>query len=127
MSIFKIVIPGRFPSLNEYINACRSRPQAGAKMKVDSELRISEVLKSHLTRPLTFPIELDYEFFEPSKRRDKDNIASFFHKVFMDSLVTSGLLPDDGWDYVDGWKDYFGIDKEDPRVEVTIYEAGESF
>ena len=35
------------------------------------------------------------------------------------------LLPNDGWGEVDNWTCRFGIDKDNPRIEVTVYEQGE--
>lgn len=54
-----------------------------------------------------------------------DNVSAFGRKVIQDALVVAGKLKNDGWDNIRGFCDDFAIDKEKPRIEVTIYEAGE--
>ena len=68
------------------------------------------------------PVRIDYEFFEPNRRRDHDNVSGYFHKVFQDALVEKGILPDDGWNWITGYSDGFFIDKKAPRITVTITE-----
>lgn len=68
-------------------------------------------------------IFIEYNFFEPNTRRDKDNISGYFHKVFQDALVQAGCIPDDGWKYIRGMADYFDVDKNNPRVEIWIEEV----
>lgn len=121
--MLKITIPGRFPSLNDYVNACRTHPQAGAQMIKNSERQIAAFLPEPY--PLQYPVQIQYRYFEPSKRRDKDNIAGVFHKIAQDTIVRAGFLPDDRWDYIDGFSDGFELDKNNPRIEITILEDGE--
>lgn len=116
----KIIIHGKFPSLNEYINACRRNPHAGAKMITDAEKKIVNALKGE--KKLKPPVRINYLFCEANKRRDHDNVSGFYHKVFQDSLVKAGLLPNDGWNEITGYKDDFIVDKSDPRVEIMIFE-----
>jgi Holliday junction resolvase RusA-like endonuclease len=68
-------------------------------------------------------IFIEYVFYEPNTRRDKDNISGYFHKIFQDAMVQAGLLENDGWKQIDGWSDYFKIDQRDPRIEVYIEEC----
>ena len=67
-------------------------------------------------------IFIEYNFFEPNSKRDKDNISGYFHKVFQDALVQAGCIPNDGWKEIRGMTDYFEIDKRNPRIEVVIEE-----
>lgn len=54
------------------------------------------------------------------RRRDLDNQAT----AILDGLVASGVLPDDSCDFVsDLHVMYKGIDKENPRAEITIKEV----
>lgn len=121
--VYKLVIAGTLPSLNELIDAERTHRHKGATLKRNSELLIRRMIKHQLreTKPKT-PVVLHYHFFEPSRRRDKDNIAAFAHKVVQDSLVQEGVLENDGWDFVAGFTDSFGIDKKCPRIEIVIEE-----
>lgn len=68
-------------------------------------------------------IFIEYNFFEPDTRRDKDNISGYFHKVFQDALVQAGCIPDDGWKVIRGFTDYFEVDRGNPRIEIVIEET----
>ena len=123
MSKYNLVIPGTLPGLNELIAAERTHRQKGAKLKRDTETLVRLHIRQQLrgVRPKT-PVMLYYHFHEPSRRRDKDNIAAFAHKSIHDSLVKEGILANDGWDYIEGFVDVFSIDKKNPRIEVKIVE-----
>lgn len=113
-------IPGRFPGINEYVEECRRNKYGGNGMIRKSENVIMKHLKG---TPLVWPIIIKYTFVEPNRRRDKDNVAGFFHKAFQDSLVKTKLLPDDSWAYIDSWVDSFDVDKNNPRIEIKIIEG----
>jgi len=122
---YGFTIPGRLPGLNELISAERTHRQKGAKLKKDAERLVRIVIRQKLrkVRPAP-PVVLHYRFFEPTRRRDLDNIAGFAHKVVQDSLVKEGVLKNDGWDYVKGFTDEFDVDRKEPRIEVVMEEAG---
>lgn len=122
MSI-KFVIAGKLPGLNELIDAERTHRQKGAKIKSEAESIVRWTIRAQLrkARPKP-PVMIHYHFIEPDKRRDKDNIASFAHKVIQDSLVKEHILDNDGWAYVEGFSDSFSVDKGNPRIIVTIEE-----
>ena len=116
----KITIHGKFPSLNQYVAACRSNPHSGASMIQKAEKQIVKALEGE--KVLKPPIRLNYLFCETDRRRDHDNVSAFFHKVFQDSLVKAGLLENDGWNEIEGYRDDFTVDKHNPRIEVLIFE-----
>lgn len=122
----KIVIPGRLPGLNEYIRECRKNQFAGGKMKRDDESRISWHI-NHQARDVKIvePVRMVYRWHEVNRRRDLDNISSYGRKVIQDALVACEVLPDDGWNNITGFEDYFYVDKTNPRIEVEIYEKTE--
>ncbi len=62
-----------------------------------------------------------YRWYEPSRRRDLDNISAFGRKVIQDGLVQAGVLENDGWKQICGFVDEFFVDTEHPRIEVYIY------
>ena len=68
---------------------------------------------------MTEAVYLRFNWIEPNKRRDKDNIASA-KKFIIDALVKSGILENDGWKNVIGFSDRFSVDKNNPRIEVEI-------
>lgn len=121
----KLIILGRLPGLNEYTDANRTNPHKGGKMKKDAEETIIWQIRQQLRGlHITKPVDFKYDFFEPNKKRDKDNISSFAHKVIQDSLVKTGVLVNDGWNEINGYRDQFYLDKKNPRIEVTIVEVG---
>jgi Holliday junction resolvase RusA-like endonuclease len=122
---YKVVIEGRFPSMNEFINANRTHKQKGNKMKQQSQDDISwQLLQQYRKLHIDKPIKLHYTFYEPNKKRDLDNISGYFHKVFQDALVHCGIIMDDSWHYISGYSDTFLIDNKKPRIEVIIEEVG---
>lgn len=116
-----IKINGKMPSLNEYIRACRTSPQVGAKMKRETE----EMIIWQLGRcpKITSPVFVRFKWFETNRRRDKDNVA-FAKKFVFDALQKAGKLENDNNDYITGFSDEFSYGEE-YGVEIIIEEAGE--
>lgn len=123
MSDKTLIIHGRLPGLNDLIDAERRHRQQGAKLKREAEKIVRAYIRQQLRgyHPKT-PVTLYYYYYEPNKRRDKDNISAFAHKVIQDSLVKEGIIDNDGWDYVKDFFDRFYVDKTFPRIEVEIVE-----
>ena len=120
----KIIIPGTLPNLNDYISAERTHRQAGAKMKRLAETRIKLVTRPQLKgKRFTGPVIMRYTWYEPNRRRDKDNISSFGRKVIQDALVQDLVLPNDGWENIISFSDCFAVDKKNPRVEVEVEQV----
>ena len=119
-----LTIPGRFEGMNEYIAAMNSNRQMGNRMKRSRTEEVAWHCRSQLRgwKPKS-PVRLTYLFVEPNRKRDKDNIAGFAHKVVQDGMVLAKVLKNDGWDDVDGFADDFAVDKKRPRIEVTIAEV----
>ena len=117
----KLVIPGILPNLNDYIEAERRNRHLGAKMKRQTEQVVALCIKSQLRRvKFQGPVIMRYAWFEPNRRRDKDNVSSFGRKCIQDALVKSGVLRNDGWGEIEAFSDSFFVDKKNPRVEVEI-------
>lgn len=97
-------IPLKLPSLNEYVNACRTNKYAGGKMKKEVE----KDLAIFLNRLPKFekPVTIHFHWIEANQRRDYDNIA-FAKKFILDTLVSCGKLKDDRRRYVTGFTDTF--------------------
>ncbi len=120
----KLVIPGVLPSLNEYIRAERGNRYHAASLKKQTEDMIAACIAQQL-RGVRFdgPVKITYTWYEENRKRDKDNIA-FAKKFIQDALVKAGVLANDGWQEIVSFADRFGIDKDNPRVEVVIERAG---
>ena len=69
-------------------------------------------------------VKMLYRWYEKDRRRDPDNISSFGRKVFLDALVTCGVIKNDGWRNIVGFSDEFYVDPGNPRIEVEIQEVG---
>ena len=119
-------IQGRLDGLNKFISANRTNPYMGNKLKQENEEIVIWAIRQQLKNlQIKKPVILKYDFYEPNKRRDLDNISSMAHKVIQDALVKTGVLKNDGWNEIISYIDQFYLDKENPRIEVTIVEVGD--
>lgn len=116
--IYRCTIPLKLPSLNTYINACRTNPYVGAKMKADTE----EMIMLYLVRLPYFdkPVKIHFQWIEDNKRRDLDGIA-FGKKFILDALVKAGKLKDDNRKCVTGFTDSFSY-ADEAKVIIDIEE-----
>lgn len=120
---YLLTIPGTLNNLNDYIAAERTNRHKGASMKrVNGNIVAAAIRQSMRGVRIEKPVQMIYTWYEPNKRRDKDNISSFGRKVIQDALVQCGVLKDDGWKHVVGFSDRFEVDKTNPRIEVKITE-----
>lgn len=119
----KLIIKGRLPGLNDLINAERSNRYKAAKLKRDAEQTVIWYAKASLRGKIPTPTIMHYVWYEPNKKRDKDNISSFGRKVIQDALVKAGYLTGDGWEHIEGFTDVFRVDSKNPRIEVTFEEV----
>ncbi len=122
---YKFTIRGTLPGLNELIEAERRNRYAGAALKKQSESVVMHAARSLGKMRFTEPVYIVYHWYEPNRRRDKDNISSFGRKVIQDALVKSKILQNDGWSNIIGFEDRFEVDKKNPRIVVEIYEVEE--
>ena len=116
----KFIIKGKLPSLNEYIAEERKSRYAAASMKKTYQIAVAMTAKAARLKRCPRPVLIHYAYYEPNRKRDKDNIAGFAHKVIQDALVQAKVLDGDGWEYIDGFLDEFHVDRTDPRIEVTL-------
>ena len=117
----KLVIRGRLPGLNEYIAAERSNRYRAAKLKREAEDQVLWSAKTTLRGKIPTPCIMHYQWTEPNRKRDKDNISSFGRKVIQDALVKGGYLPGDGWNNIEGFTDTFAVGE--PKIEVFFEEV----
>lgn len=116
----KFTIHDRLPGINEYTAQQRANKYGGNLMKRHAQKGVEAEIRAAKLKPVKSPVTILYTFYEPNKRRDKDNIAGFAHKVIQDALVSCGILKDDAWDYITGYEDRFGIDKKHPHIDVEL-------
>lgn len=128
--IYKFTIKGTLPNLNDYLQAERQTIRRsgrfttkGNELKKSSQEVIIWAIRQQLKGVhIEKPVMIKYDFFEPNRKRDLDNISAFAHKVIQDSLVLAGVLENDGWSKVVGFEDKFYVDKLNPRIEVILEE-----
>lgn len=145
MGPISFAVPGRFPSLNEYIGLCRANPRAANAVKRREQARVHEVLRSLGYPDLgmdgegrfpedAYPLAVEVECHEATRRRDWDGVASMAVKIVLDAISRPSprardprprpwLIPDDSPRHV--WPVIPTVchDPEDPRVEVTLRPA----
>ena len=120
----RFTIYGKLPSMNQFITANRTNVHVGNNMKKGSEAIIIIAIRQHLKKlQIENPIHIQYTFWESSTKRDLDNVASFAMKVIQDSLVKSGVIANDGWKNITSFSCEFGVDKDEPRIEVELVEV----
>jgi len=117
-----IVIPGRLPSMNDIIRACRTNPHAGAKMKRDSEAVVMGCIYASRLVAMKSPVHVHFAWYERDARRDPDNIRAGA-KFLLDALTRTGVIENDSQAHIAGLSDTFEVDKANPRIEVTLEEA----
>lgn len=119
-------IDEKLPSLNEYINKCRSNPHAGAAMKKKSEevvkKYIREAVAAGTLHAVTGKVSVHFKLVDGNARRDLDNVSSYAHKVILDALVQEEIIPNDNREYIGGLSDEFAIDKGKYYIVVDICE-----
>ena len=122
----KLTIWGTLPGLNDFIDANRRNYHAGAKLKKEAQFLVVTAARKCLKRwRPDGPVYMTYRWFEPNKKRDKDNISAGGRKIIQDALVEAGVLKNDGWNDIAGFRDEFYIDKKEPRIEVEIEEVNQ--
>lgn len=116
-----LTLPGKWPSLNQYIAAERTHRMAGAKMKAEyTDIAYFACISQNL--PLfKRPVKIHFVWYSTNRRMDTDNIR--WCKPILDGLVLAGVLPDDSQRWVQQLSDTFLVDKDNPRVEVEIKEV----
>lgn len=103
-TIYNVIIEYKFPSFNEYTEACRRNKYVGAKMKRKIEHDISWFIER--LPVIKKPVFVKFEWHEPTKKRDPDNVC-YAKKFILDALVRCGKLHGDSPKYVKGFTDDF--------------------
>lgn len=119
---FTFVIPGRLPSFNEYIHACNRAWFIGEGFKKKQLRIIGGCIVAAKVPEFTRPVTATFRWFERDKRRDRDNIRSA-EKYVMDALKRSRRIKNDTQKWVLDSHHEIAVDKNNPRVEVTLEEA----
>lgn len=115
-----------FPDLNDYIHECARSPHAGGKLKRDYQMIVCNAVRRQLPRlEITKPVYIVYDLFEATAKRDLSNCGAMATKIIEDALQQCKVIKNDNQRYMRGYSHNFYIDRENPRIEVTIVEIGE--
>jgi len=121
---WKIIIPGELPTLNEIIDEAKRgnyRYQPYNTMKKEHTQDIAWLAIAKIGKPLS-KIDINITWICKNKRKDKDNIAAGV-KFILDALVEAKIIKNDGWKHIGDINHSFKVDKNNPRVEVSIKEV----
>ena len=116
---YTATIEMKLPSLNEYVNVCRTNPYKASKFKKDLERDIGYFLQK--LPEFEKPVKIHFHWIEENRRRDLDNVAAA-KKFILDAMVKVGVLTDDNRKCVAAFTDTFSYDKE-AKVVVEITEV----
>jgi Holliday junction resolvase RusA-like endonuclease len=120
---YKFTIPGKLPGHNEYTNLCRKNRFEAARFKQKTEDEIGwHIIAARLNGLMLPRVAVHIDFFEPDRRRDEDNVKSA-KKFILDAMGKVRLIQGDGQKYIERITDALHIDRENPRVEVTVRET----
>ena len=128
---YKVVIDNWVSGLNELLNHQEKRydPRTHRMRvynteKVKNERKIRSCLqKQGLDKvKLKTPIAIHYKIYAKDKKHDRMNLGSCLDKCFCDALQTMKILSNDGFDDVVEIRFDYGLDRNDPRAEITITE-----
>jgi Holliday junction resolvase RusA-like endonuclease len=99
--------------------------QLNNSLKKTFKFEVAEEVKQ-LT-PIEGKCRVSYDIYYPTRRVfDIDNIGSVITKFTHDALVEFGILEDDNYNIVTEITYRFGgVDKDNPRCDVTIEECNE--
>lgn len=117
-------ISGRLPGYNELHGAkCW---QASQRVKQEAMNRVIAAARWARLQPVSGPVLLEIKCFEPNARRDQDNVEAGAKKVILDALQQMGVLRGDGRRYI---QDILcprpEVDRQKPRIEITLQEVEE--
>jgi len=117
----ELFIPVRMPGLNEFIGATsKSRFSGGAMKKEWTDLTVSYAGVNKLGR-FTEPIWVDFHWYEPNLKRDKDNVA-FAKKFILDGLQKAGVIKNDNNKGILGFTDHFHYESKLAGVNIIMRE-----
>lgn len=100
----KIMIHGKLPTANDYIDACRKNRYAAAKMKREAEDMI--IWQSKRLLPIKQKVRIRLTWYEENTKRDPDNVR-FGVKFILDAFQKCGKLKNDNARFISGFEDAY--------------------
>jgi len=93
-------------------------------MKKVNTKKVFYAVKNSELKPIKGIHNYSFEWIEPNKRRDPDNIIGGMKFIF-DGLQMAGIISNDGWKDVGDIGNYFSINKGSPGIVVRIWSNDE--
>lgn len=120
---YKMELPFKLPSLNDYINICRRNKFEASNFKKGIEGDIIWAIRKAKIPQILKPIKITYTWIEKNHKRDIDNVSSS-KKYILDALQKEGIIKNDSPKYYVGHEDIFKYDKKNgDRVIIEIEEV----
>ena len=118
--IIILPIPPRVLSPNCAVATVRGRFAKAAAAKKQRRQAKKAIREERIETAPWREVSVRSEFFHATRRRrDQDN-ALITLKAAHDGIVDAGLVPDDTLEYMERILPVFSIDREHPRVVMTI-------
>lgn len=114
-------MPGRLDGMNDTMALPKSRYKQHHRRKMIKYL-ICQWIVARRVPEFKVPVMIHINWIERDRRRDRDNIRSGA-KFILDALVKTRRIVNDSQRWVTELTDSYGIDKINPRIEVTIEPA----
>lgn len=112
-------IEGRLSGLNDITRENRFNRFRGGRQKEREQRRVEQAIGLSRVKHFSGPVIVHFNWFEPNKRRDPDNIR-VGAKVILDAMVKMQVIASDGFEWVKVLSDSFFVDSRKPRIEVSI-------
>jgi Holliday junction resolvase RusA-like endonuclease len=119
----EISIAGRFPGLNDMIDAAKKGKGKYQPYAIMKEQYTDIVAWTAKKLPKFNKIDIEITWYEPNASRDPDNIAAGGTKMIMDGLVKAGVIENDNRKHVNSISHKFETDRLNPRVIIEIREV----
>lgn len=116
----EVFIPAVLPGMNEVIAECGKSPHAYGRMKKKWGMVVGLCARGAGFPRIDGPRHFEFEFVEPNRKRDPDNIAGAAQKILFDALQEASLLPKDSWDYVTSIAHTFRVAKPGEKVGIRL-------
>jgi Holliday junction resolvase RusA-like endonuclease len=118
----QIEIAGRFPGLNDMIDAAKKGKGKYQPYALMKEQYTDIVAWSAKKLPKFNRIDIEIIWYEPNANRDPDNIMCG-QKFILDGLVKAGIIPNDTQKYIGDISHRIRVDRQNPRIEINIREV----
>lgn len=102
----------------------RTRKYTNTVKNTNDNVCIKNIYRDLVTKKVKLkpPIQVHYDIYAQDKKHDRDNLYAVA-KSFNDSLQKLKLLSNDGWGEVLDSTFTTRVDKNEPRIEVTIRDS----